>query len=126
MVYLYDDYKKYLYGIICFYLISNPESISAAEITWPLILGAGIVDSINPCAIIVMILLIGFLSSQETNLKTLLIGIIYITTVYLTYLLAGLGLLAGIQSLGISEIVYMVAGVLALGFGVLNIKDFFA
>ena len=59
-------------------------------------------------------------------MKTLLIGIIYITTVYLTYLLAGLGLLAGIQSLGISEIVYMVAGVLALGFGVLNIKDFFA
>ena len=108
-----------------YYLIANPGEVSASEISWPLILGAAIIDSINPCAIIVMIMLVGVLSVQQNTARTFLIGAIYVITVYATYLLAGLGLLAGVQALGIAEIVFMIAALLAIGFGVLNLKDFF-
>ena len=59
-----------------------------------------LIDSINPCAIGVLILLIATLIalSKDRN-KMLLVGFIYILAVFITYLLAGFGLLIFIQKL---------------------------
>ena len=51
------------------------------------------IDSINPCAIGVLILLASIMVVYKSRKELLIYGMIYIFFVYLTYLLAGLGIL---------------------------------
>lgn len=55
--------------------------------------GAGLIDGINPCAFTVMVFFISFLSLQGYRRRELVcIGTAFIVSVFLTYLLLGLGL----------------------------------
>jgi len=54
-----------------------------------------------------------------------MIGLGYIMMVFITYFLAGLGLFAAVETIGISVIFYRVAAVIAIVAGVINVKDFF-
>lgn len=96
------------------------------EISLPIIITAALVDSINPCAFAVLIFLITYLSAIGTQKKVLRIGFAYIGAVYISYLLAGLGLLTVVNMAGVSRWIYLIAAVLAVVFGAINIKDFFA
>lgn len=97
-----------------------------AELTLPLIIGAALADSINPCVFGVLIFLIAFMTKVFKNPhKMLLGGFFYTVVVYLTYLLIGLGILKFTVSFGISVSVYWVAAIIAIGAGLLEIKDFF-
>ncbi|MBM3199801.1 hypothetical protein FJZ53_02600 [Candidatus Woesearchaeota archaeon] len=99
---------------------------STKKITWPLILGAGLVDGINPCAFAVLLFLLTFLLGISSTRKRMIkAGIAYIVAVYATYLLAGLGLLTAIQISGMSRIIVKAAAVFALFAGLVNIKDYF-
>lgn len=96
------------------------------RITIPLILGTGLVDSINPCAIGVLIFLITTLMALSHNLRRmLLVGFIYIAAVYITYFLAGLGLIWFIQKWNIAAEVGTVVGFLIIILGFAELKDFF-
>jgi cytochrome c biogenesis protein CcdA len=53
----------------------------------------------------------------------LLAGLVYILAVYLTYFIAGLGLLTVIHSTGFSYHVYIIAAIIAIGAGVISIYD---
>ena len=86
---------------------------------------AALVDSINPCAFAVLIFMLQYLGSIASKRRMLNSGLIYITVIYITYLLAGLGILRGFQSLSLTELVYKIAAVLAIIAGVINIKDYF-
>lgn len=98
----------------------------AIDITWPLIISTALVDSINPCAIGVLILLISTLIAVSHSKKKMLrIGAIYITAVYITYFLAGIGLLLFIQKLNIAEPLGIFVGILVIILGLIEIKDFF-
>jgi cytochrome c biogenesis protein CcdA len=99
------------------------------DVTLPLILGTGLLDGINPCAFAVMIFLLTYLLHVSNNRSLMLkTGIIYITVVYITYLLAGLGILSFISALGSgpSRIVFYIAAVTSIIFGLINLKDFFS
>ena len=95
--------------------------------TWPVVLSTALVDSINPCAIGVLVIMIATLLKLSNNRKKMLsIGIIYITTVFLTYLAAGFGLLTFIQKFpGISIYLGWIVGVIVIAMGFIEIKDFF-
>ncbi|MFH0988153.1 MAG: cytochrome c biogenesis protein CcdA [Parcubacteria group bacterium] len=95
------------------------------NISIPLILGAAVVDSINPCAFGVLILLIFYLLTFRNRKTMLLIGALYVATVYAVYLLAGMGLLGFVESIGITRAIYIIAAWLAIIFGLINVKDFF-
>jgi cytochrome c biogenesis protein CcdA len=99
-----------------------------AEITLPaipIVLATAAIDSINPCAIGVLILLITTLLTLSKDKKRMLwIGTIYILAVYVTYLAAGLGLLYFIQKLNIAEPIGIVVGGLVILLGFVEIKDF--
>lgn len=92
------------------------------------VLGAAVIDSINPCAIGVLILMISvLLATRQSTKKMVLLGSLYIFSVFLTYLLAGLGLvyfLSGIP-LFISEYLAIAVGILIIFAGLLEIKDYF-
>tara|TARA_Y100000310_G_C20666865_1_gene808022 strand:- start:847 stop:1563 length:717 start_codon:yes stop_codon:yes gene_type:complete len=94
--------------------------------TLPVVLVTALIDSINPCAIGVLILLIATLVSlSKDRKKMLIVGMIYITAVFVTYLAAGFGLLYFIQKLNISTALSWIVGILVIGLGLLEIKDFF-
>ena len=64
-------------------------------ISLPMVTVAGLVDGVNPCAIGMMVMLLGYLlvfaKKPERVIKT---GLLYVGTVFATYLVVGLGLLA--------------------------------
>lgn len=86
-----------------------------------------LIDSINPCAIGVLILLVSILVVYSSRKEMLLYGLMYIFFVFLTYLLAGLGILYFLSSvpLYISEYISIAVGVLIVAAGLIEIKDFF-
>jgi cytochrome c biogenesis protein CcdA len=94
-----------------------------------LIIPVALVDSINPCAIGVLIFLIATLLaiSKHDLRKMFVVGTIYITAVYITYLLAGLVLfqiIAHLQALGVAQIINVAVSILVIILGLLEIKDF--
>lgn len=94
----------------------------------PILIGAAVVDSINPCAFGVLIFLLAYLMKTAGNNKTKLLvhGMTYIMAVFLTYLIAGLILMPIIGSLGrISTSLYAAIGTIVIIFGLLELKDFF-
>ncbi|MSS74524.1 hypothetical protein EXS72_02700 [Candidatus Pacearchaeota archaeon] len=93
--------------------------------TFSIVLITALIDSINPCAIGVLILLIATLMNlSKDKTKMLKVGIIYISAVFITYLAAGFGLLAIIQKLDISTQLSWIVGIIVIILGVIEIKDF--
>ncbi|MBU4502018.1 MAG: cytochrome c biogenesis protein [Nanoarchaeota archaeon] len=96
------------------------------KITLPLVLGAGLIDGINPCAFAVLIFLITFLINiSSTKRRMVRAGTMYILSVYITYLIAGLGLLTVIQVSGMSRFMVYAAATFAVFAGLVNVKDYF-
>lgn len=96
------------------------------QLTFPLVIFGALGDSINPCAIAVLIFLVTFLLNLKVKgRKFLLIGLVYIFFVYITYLLAGIGLMTVVRSLKVTQIVYQLSAVLVILAGLINIKDVF-
>jgi len=90
------------------------------------IAGAAVVDSINPCAIAVLLILLTALMMGAGNRKRALYGGLAFTfSLYITYFLFGLGLLQLIAITNIANIIAKIVGIIALIIGLANIKDFF-
>ncbi len=108
---------------IACYLAGKGEILS-----FPLITVAGLVDGVNPCAIGMMVMLLGYLlvfaKKPERVLKT---GLLYIGTVFATYLVVGLGLYSFVSQFdltgGAKILNYVVGGVLGIA-GLIQFKDF--
>lgn len=99
---------------------------SLSQLTLPIIIVTGLIDSINPCAIGVLIFLISSLFALWHNrARMLLVGFIYIAAVYVTYFLAGLGLIWFVQKWDLVEEVGLVVGFIIIILGFVEIKDFF-
>ncbi len=103
----------------------------AVEATLPAfvtVVTAAAIDSINPCAIGVLILMVSVMvGAKHSILRMLLLGGLYILSVFTVYLLAGLGLLYSLSKipLWLTEYLSIAVGVLIVFAGILEIKDFF-
>lgn len=86
-----------------------------------------LIDSINPCAIGVLILLVSIMVIYKSRREMMFYGLVYILFVFITYLLAGLGILYFLSSipLYISEYISIFVGLLIVVAGLIEIKDFF-
>lgn len=96
--------------------------------TLGLVVGAAAIDSINPCAIGVLILMVSVILGQKHSVaRMLFLGGIYIFAIFLTYLLAGLGILYFLSSIPLFVTEYLSIGVgsLIVVFGIVEIKDYF-
>ena len=91
------------------------------------VLITGALDSINPCAIGVFILLLSTLIITKRKEEMWKFGFIYIFSVFVTYLLFGLGLLAFMANIPIvvAEYISVAVGLLVVIAGLFEIKDFF-
>lgn len=89
---------------------------------------SALIDSINPCAIGVLILMVSvLLAAHQSIKKLLLLGTLYILSVFLVYLLAGLGLLYFLAQLPLvlTEYIAITISILIVGAGIVEIKDYF-
>jgi len=104
-------------------------AIQAKELSLPLIVGMGLLDSINPCVIGVLLVMLTVLMKTGDKKKILLNGISYVAGVYLIYLIGGLTLLTLFNQVReiaiISQLLYIVIGAFVIIAGLLEIKDFF-
>ncbi len=91
------------------------------------VIATALIDSINPCAIGVLILLVSVMVVYKSKKEMLYYGLVYIFFVFFTYLLAGLGILYFLSSipLFVSEYISIIVGLLIVAAGLIEIKDFF-
>ena len=99
------------------------------DLTLPVVIGTAIVDSINPCAIGVLVLLLGvLLKHSKDKARMLKIALTYAAVVFVVYIISGLGLIwfqSVLISLGFAVIVGTIIGILVILGGLVEIKDFF-
>lgn len=96
--------------------------------TLGLVIGSAAIDSLNPCAIGVLILMISvILGNQQSIGRMLLLGGFYILAIFTTYLIAGLGLLYFLGSipLFVTEYISIFVGSIIVLLGLIEIKDYF-
>jgi cytochrome c biogenesis protein CcdA len=93
------------------------------EIGLPLILGAGLLDGINPCAFAVLVFLLTYLLSLNNRRRVLLAGLVYTAAVFIFYFLSGVGIFTVVQTTGLVSGFSLVAGIIALIFAIIMIKD---
>ena len=88
------------------------------DLRLPTVIITALVDSINPCAIGVLVLLVSaLLVLTERRRKMLVTGLIYTGVVFITYFIAGLGLLTVIHQLQIGEMISVMVGFLVIFLG---------
>lgn len=109
-------------------------STQGGLVSLPLITVAGLVDGINPCAIGMMVMLLGYLlvfsqgSGKKIEKRMLAIGAVYIATIFITYISVGLLFYSTIAQLHASAFrawVNTAIGAVLLIAGGIQIKDFF-
>jgi cytochrome c biogenesis protein CcdA len=89
------------------------------------VIGAAAVDSINPCAIAVLLILLTALIAAGERKRALKAGLAFTASIYIAYFLFGLGLFSALQVTGLSFWFYKAVGFIAIAIGLANLKDYF-
>ncbi|PWR70516.1 cytochrome c biogenesis CcdA family protein [Methanospirillum lacunae] len=110
--------------------LSDPNStnVPVKKGTWnvisiPLVLIAGLVDGINPCASAVLVFLLALLMTIRQKQRLLLAGIVFTCAVYLMYFISGTGIYSLPAIAGILRGYTLIAGILAVVIGLLWIRE---
>jgi len=98
-----------------------PGSFTA--LTIPLVIVCAGIDSINPCAFTVLIILLLSIIALQSRRQVLMVGITYIAAVFLFYFISGIGILSFVHISGISSLIAFVAAAIAIVLGSVNIIE---
>lgn len=97
-------------------------------VSFPLVTIAGLADGINPCAIGMMVMLLGYLLVFAKKPGRIIVtGLVYIASVFVTYLIIGLGFYSVVSKYDFSggaRVLNVVVGSLLLAAGLIQLKDF--
>jgi cytochrome c biogenesis protein CcdA len=93
------------------------------------VLVAGFIDGLNPCAFATIVFLVSYLSFLGKQSREILkYGIIFTFGVFIAYLIAGMGLMAGFRQLSgfpmITKGIYLVIAVFAFVLGIISLYDY--
>lgn len=111
------------------------DSAAFGGLTVPTVLGAGVLDGLNPCAFALLVLFATYTltlvnavtadgsPTQLARQRLLGAGSLYVGAVWVTYFLIGLGLFSFLSWLGEDHLVTRVAVILALVMALWMIKD---
>jgi len=86
---------------------------------------AALIDSINPCVLAIMTMLLMNLIRQKTRKEAILAGLIFSFTVSFIYFLMGLGVIKALSYISIQKIILYILLVLAIIFALLEFKAYF-
>jgi cytochrome c-type biogenesis protein len=119
----------YVFGIailaVLFYFGRQVWLNTGGALFLPLaVFAAALADSINPCAISVLLITIAFLFSLGRDRKAILrFGGVYIAGIFITYILIGLGIINILQFFGAPHFMTRLGAVVIILWGVLSILD---
>jgi thiol-disulfide isomerase/thioredoxin len=86
----------------------------------------GLLDSVNPCAFFVLLFLLSLMVHAHSRARMLTVGVVFVTFSGLIYFLFMAAWLNLFLATGGIDLVTTLAGVVALGIGALNVKDYLA
>ena len=91
----------------------------------PAVVITGLLDSVNPCAFAVILLLLAFLFTiRKSRGQIIRLGAIYIGVIFLVYLAIGLGILSTVRLSEEPHFVARVGSYILIGLGVLNLIEY--
>jgi cytochrome c biogenesis protein CcdA len=93
------------------------------QITPLLVIFSAAVDSINPCAFAVLIFLLISIVAIENRRRILMVGGVYISAVFIFYLLSGIGLFSVVHVSGISTALSLLGATVAVVLGIVNVIE---
>lgn len=91
----------------------------------PALIAGALADSINPCEFAVLILLLTTILAASNAVRALKAGLLFSLAIFVSYLSMGLGFYKALTFGGLPEIFMKLIAVLAIAFGLLNLKDYF-
>jgi len=85
----------------------------------------GLLDSVNPCAFAVILLLLAFLFTIRKSRRQILgLGAIYVAVIFIVYFAIGLGIMGTVRLSEDPHFVARVGSYLLIGLGVLNLIEY--
>ncbi len=92
----------------------------------PAVIVTGLLDSVNPCAFAVILLLLAFLFTiRQSRQRILQLGFVYIGMIFLVYFAIGLGLLRAVRFSDDPHFVARAGSFILIGLGLINLIEFF-
>jgi cytochrome c biogenesis protein CcdA len=92
----------------------------------PAVIVTGLLDSVNPCAFAVILLLIAFLFTlRKSRSRILQLGFVYIGMIFLVYFAIGLGFLGVVRLSDEPHFVARLGAWLLIGLGAINLIEYF-
>lgn len=95
------------------------------KLTIPAVIGAAIVDSINPCEFAILIILLSTILVSNSRKKALFAGLAFSLAIFISYFLMGLGIYSAVRAASFTRIFYVIVSILAIVIGLFNLKDYF-
>jgi cytochrome c-type biogenesis protein len=103
-----------------------PVGLANLEQLLPAVIISGLVDSVNPCAIAVILLLLAFLFTlRQSRGRIMQLGLVYIGMIFVVYFAIGLGLLQAVRFSSDPHFVARAGSVLLIVLGVVNLLEYF-
>jgi cytochrome c biogenesis protein CcdA/thiol-disulfide isomerase/thioredoxin len=96
---------------------------AAITLTPQMVVVPALADSLNPCALSVLIFLLVSIAAAGSRRRILLIGGSYTAAVFLFHLLVGIGLFSVISLSGYSRLFSIIGGLVALVLGVITVIE---
>ncbi|NJD77727.1 MAG: hypothetical protein FIB08_11640 [Candidatus Methanoperedens sp.] len=105
-------------------------AIDPQTLTLPIVMIAGLIDGFNPCAFAVLLLFITFtmgMLQMNTDYRfgLMKVGSIYISGIFVTYVLIGVGFLSAISFFSATHAVGKAAALISMLLGLVLMKDYF-
>lgn len=92
----------------------------------PAVVATGLIDSVNPCAFAVILLLLAFLFTiRESRSRILQLGLVYIGMIFLVYFAIGLGILRAVRLSNDPHFVARAGSVILIALGGINLIEYF-
>ncbi|MCA9872869.1 MAG: hypothetical protein KC441_04425 [Anaerolineales bacterium] len=92
----------------------------------PAVIVTGLVDSVNPCAFAVILLLLAFLFTLRKSRGNILkLGLVYVSMIFLVYFAIGLGILQAVRFSDDPHFVARAGSLLLIGLGIINLIEYF-
>lgn len=103
-----------------------PVSLANLGQLLPAVVVTGLLDSVNPCAFAVILLLLAFLfTMRQSRDRILKLGGVYILMIFLVYFAIGLGLLRVVQLSQDPHFVARAGSWILIALGAINLAEFF-
>jgi hypothetical protein len=92
----------------------------------PAVVVTGVLDSVNPCAFAVILLLLAFLFTiRQSRRRILQLGLIYIGMIFLVYFAIGLGILRAVRFSEDPHFVARAGSFILIALGSINLAEYF-